>query len=147
MTKLDTDMKPWTWSKLLFNKKISMKDIENDYENNIIFKKQFNTYMIFMYFSMSPHYNLLVNELNVDFLFNDKPEYLYKYLYYVLPKKSEFIRWIKGEKFNEKKLIIDEDLWNRIFPEMRFKSVDKDIMEYIQEELKEEFKELKSQIK
>ena len=147
MANLDKDMKPWTWSKLLFKKDLTLETIQNDYEDNLIFQKQFNTFMILQYFSMSPHYNLIVNEINKNFLFNNKPEYLYKYLYYALPKENGFIKWIKGDKLNIKKLILNEEEWNRIFPDMPFSKIDRRIMESIQDNLKKELKEIKSQLK
>lgn len=147
MKKLDKDMKPWTWSKLICNKEISYNDIINDYENSLIFKEQFLPYMIFQFFSNSVHFNLIANRMNSNFLLCEKPDYLYKYLYYSIPKNNQFIKWVKKNVKTKHNLILSKKEWDSIYPDMPFDKIDSKIMEFIQKEMKSYFKEIKKEMK
>jgi hypothetical protein len=143
MYKLDKNMKPWDWTKILNQKLITLKEIKSDYENNEIYENQFNPYLILLAYSNSPYYNMIVEFININFLNNPNKDYIYNYLYYAIPKNKNFIKWTKSEK--EKladKLILNENDWNRCFSEYPFHKIDKRIMKEIQEALSKEFKEI-----
>lgn len=146
--KLKTDMKPWDWLNIFNQKSITLKEIKEDYENNQIYENQFNPYMILLGFSNSPYFNMIVNYINTEY--NDdkhSKDFLFKYLYYAIPKNKYFIKWTKKQKEDlVYKLNLSEVNWNEIFPDMPFDKIDTEIMKHIQKELGPEFTELEKEL-
>ena len=58
-------------------------------------KKQWSNYMIHRFLSMKMDYVEVVNELQ---RYNLKPKELYKLYTNILPKKKEWLRYVKGKK-------------------------------------------------
>tara|TARA_B100000073_G_scaffold326507_1_gene311260 strand:- start:111 stop:554 length:444 start_codon:yes stop_codon:yes gene_type:complete len=75
---------------------ITQKQTKNYWENlNDADRKTWSNYMIHRFLSMKMEYVDIVNELQ---RYNLKPKELYKLYTGILPKKKEWLRYVKGKK-------------------------------------------------
>lgn len=86
-----------------------IKQIDNKSNELVFDKKKCSTYILLLHYS---HDNMLLNLINSINKYSNivDNEYIYQYLFYKIPKKKRFIKWIKKDKVKSDKIqkLMDE---------------------------------------